>query len=78
MAREGSLGIQREVDHAYRELAITWDEYKHLESQKDFALAIKDVPYNGILFQTRKVKKSLNEVWNDWPLEKKIYMFEKE
>ncbi len=75
---EKALDIQREVDNAYRELAIAWDEYKHLESQKDFALAIKDVPYNGILFQTRKVKKALNEVWNDWPLEKKISMFEKE
>ena len=76
--QEKTLDIQREVDNAYRELAIAWDKYKHLESQKDFALAIKDVPYNGILFQTRKVKKSLNEVWNDWPLEKKISMFEKE
>ena len=75
---EKALDIQREVDNAYRELAIAWDKYKELESQKDFALAIKDVPYNGILFQTRKVKKSLNEVWNDWPLEKKISMFEKE
>lgn len=75
---EKALDIQREVDSAYRELSVAWDKYKELEAQKDFALAIKDVPYNGILFQTRKVKKSLNEVWNDWPLEKKISMFEKE
>jgi hypothetical protein len=76
--QEKAFDIQREVDNAYRELSVAWDKYKHLESQKDFALAIKDVPYNGILFQTRKVKKSLNEVWNDWPIEKKISMFEKE
>lgn len=76
--QEKALDIQREVDNAYQELAIAWDKYKHLESQKDFALAIKDVPYNGILFQARKMNKTVNEVWSDWPLEKKISMFEKE
>ena len=75
---EKALDIQREVDNAYRELAIAWGKYKELESQKDFALAIKDVPYNGILFQARKMNKTVNESWNDWPLEKKISMFEKE
>ncbi len=75
---EKALDIQREADNAYRELAIAWDKYKELESQKDFALAIKDVPYNGILFQARKLNKTVNESWNDWPLEKKISMFEKE
>lgn len=75
---EKALDIQREVDNAYRELAIAWDKYKHLESQKDFALSIKDVPYNGILFQARKMNKTVNEAWNDWPVEKKISMFEKE
>lgn len=74
---EKALDIQREVDNAYRELAIAWDKYKELESQKDFALAIKDVPYNGILFQARKLNKTVNGSWNDWPLEKKISMFEK-
>jgi len=76
--QEKALGIQREVDHTYRELSVAWDKYKELESQKDFALAIKDVPYNGILFQARKLNKTVNESWNDWPLEKKISMFEKE
>ena len=75
---ERASDIQREVDNAYRELAIAWDKYKHLESQKDFALSIKDVPYNGILFQARKMNKTVNEAWNDWPIEKKISMFEKE
>lgn len=75
---EKALDIQREVDNAYRELTTTWDKYKHLESQKDFALSIKGVPYNGILFQARKVNKTVNEAWNDWPIEKKISMFEKE
>lgn len=75
---EKALDIQREVDNAYRELTIAWDKYKHLESQKDFALSIKDVQYNGILFQARKMNKTVNETWNDWPLEKKISMFEKE
>lgn len=75
---EMASDIQREVDNAYRELAIAWDKYKHLESQKDFALSIKDVPYNGILFQARKMNKTVNEAWNDWPIEKKISMFEKE
>lgn len=75
---EKALDIQREVDNAYRELTIAWDRHKHLESQKDFALSIKDVLYNGILFQARKMNKTVNESWNDWPIEKKISMFEKE
>lgn len=75
---EKALNIQREVDNAYRELAITWDKYKHLESQKEFAMSIKDVSYNALLFRARKMNKTVNETWNEWPLEKKISMFEKE
>jgi len=32
----------------------TWEENKCIEIQKDFAVAIKDIPYSGILFSMRK------------------------
>lgn len=51
---------------------------KFLIAQKDFVLSIKDVPCNGILFQALKMNKTVNEDLNDWPIEKKISMFEKE
>jgi len=35
-------------------LENTYQQHKHLESQKDFALAIKGIPMTGALFQLRK------------------------
>lgn len=32
-------------------LEAAWQKYSHIENRKDFALAIKDVPLNGALFQ---------------------------
>jgi len=34
---------------------------KDVESQKDFALAIKDLPFNGALFALRAKKTSIKE-----------------
>ncbi|HLX54510.1 MAG TPA: hypothetical protein VKR58_11240, partial [Aquella sp.] len=41
-------------------LAWHWLNKSQIESQKDFALAIKDVPFNGALFQLRA--KKINSV----------------
>lgn len=35
-------------------LTQLWNTFRSLESQKDFALAVKDYPGSGILFNARK------------------------
>lgn len=46
------------VEWAYRWLVerieIRWWRTKHAQSQKDFALRVKDLPYSGVLFALRK------------------------
>lgn len=40
----------------------TYDLYKHIENQKEFALSVKDLPYNGFYFglrQNRSVKQQM-------------------
>jgi hypothetical protein len=32
-----------------------WNDHKHKESQKDFALAVKDHKLSGLLFRLRKI-----------------------
>ncbi|CBN54848.1 MULTISPECIES: T4 RnlA family RNA ligase [Kamptonema] len=43
------LSLIQEVEEVYR-------QYQHIENQKDFALAIKHLPYSGILFSLRSGK----------------------
>jgi len=69
--------VSQDVNQAKWDLAVAWDDNKHIESQKDFALAIKDVKYNGILFQARKQNTDIANVWKSIPIEKKISMFDK-
>jgi len=38
------------------EVEETYHQYQHIEVQKDFALAIKHLPYSGILFSLRSGK----------------------
>ncbi|MEM9153330.1 MAG: hypothetical protein AAGB19_23145 [Cyanobacteria bacterium P01_F01_bin.3] len=35
-----------------------YDKYKDIEVQKDFAMAVKDFPYSGVLFSLRSGKAS--------------------
>lgn len=74
--QEKAFDVMREVAKVKFTLAEAWDKHKHLESQKDFAMAVKNVKHNGILFQCRKSKQDIVEVWNSIPVEKKISMFE--
>lgn len=41
-----------------------YSETNHIESQKEFALAVKDTPYAGILFNMRK-GTTFQDAWND-------------
>jgi hypothetical protein len=52
--------LVEEIEEAYR-------QHEHIEVQKDFALAVKHLPYSGILFSLRArrvagVKEALRDV----------------
>lgn len=55
-------------------LVQAWDAYKDLESQKDFALAVKDLTGSSILFTMRNKKISLHDAWNEAKLSYKLTM----
>jgi len=44
------LGYERMID----EIESSWEKFKDIESQKDFALSIQNIPGKNILFQMRK------------------------
>ena len=73
--KEKAREVTDEVTIAKYDLAMHWDNNKHIECQKDFAIAIKAVPHNSVLFQARKLGVDISEVWKSIPLEKKINMF---
>lgn len=62
--------ISEVLDIEYKKLLSLWEVSKNIESQKDFALSIKDnTPYANMLFQLRKsmgnlgTEKDLNAIW---------------
>ncbi len=69
--------LYREMKEAYRSLTIeieyNWERYKDISIQKDFALAIKELPYQSILFALRGGKiQSVKESLLDDPVHKTI------
>ena len=52
------------METEFHSLRCTYEQYGHLENQKDFALAIRDkVRMTGILFSARKTGRTVREVW---------------
>lgn len=70
--------IEDEVQSVKYDLAAAWGEYSHIGEQKEFAIAIKNVKYNSVLFQARKRGTDITDVWKNIPVEKKITMFTKD
>lgn len=70
--------VLHEVSTMLEEVKAVWEAHKHTESQKDFAIAIKNVKHNALLFQARKESTSVDEVWDNLAIEKKIKMFIKD
>jgi hypothetical protein len=67
--------VRSEVLLVQQGLAEAWNNYHQIEDQKEFALSIKNVKHNGILFQARKVETDITEVWKNLDIQKKINMF---
>lgn len=51
------------MDDAFSRLRDLWSRVKSIENQKEFAIAIRDEPFKGILFDIRKTGAKLDEVW---------------
>jgi hypothetical protein len=49
-----------------------WADKHGIESQKDFALEIKDYSFSAILFSMRKTEKSLDAIWETLRLDYKV------
>lgn len=67
--------VRSEVLLVQQGLAEAWNNYHQIEDQKEFALSIKNVKHNGILFQSRKAETDITEVWKNLDIQKKINMF---
>lgn len=72
---EKSEDVRTEVLLVQQNLAGAWSKYHQIEDQKEFALSIKNVKHNSILFQAKKSKTDIDEVWKNLDIQKKINMF---
>lgn len=52
-----------------------WLKVKDIESQKDFALAVKDKPYSNVLFEARKKNQDPVKVFDGMTLSYKLRLF---
>ncbi len=46
-------------------LEVAYREYSAIEGQKEFAIAIKDLAFKGVLFEARKTGKPVLQCWSD-------------
>jgi hypothetical protein len=44
-------------------LHAAYEAHKHIEDQKEFAIAIKDLAFKSVLFEARKTKESVLQCW---------------
>jgi hypothetical protein len=58
--------IENIINNWKLEITALWDANKNLESQKNFALAVKDHPLKSILFAARKLQKDPLELLTDF------------
>jgi hypothetical protein len=72
--------LYRQMKQRYQamllEIEANWQQYKDIPIQKDFALAVQDLPYKSILFALRQGKiQSIQESLQDEPVHKIIEQF---
>lgn len=53
------------------DLAVNYTTHKHLESQKDFALAVKDLHLSAVMFKARSNKTDTNHEFNQFPMSRR-------
>jgi hypothetical protein len=55
--------IKRDFQALLNTMAVVYEKHRHLESQRDFALAVKDYPFSAALFSARAGKSESPEQW---------------
>lgn len=55
--------VKERLDAELNQLTTAWRTHMHLETQKDFAMAVKALPYSSIMFQARKTGQPIDAIW---------------
>jgi hypothetical protein len=55
--------VDAELKAAYQSIESAWNAAKAIASQKDFAMAVKEHRFSGLLFQARKSGLPLEKLW---------------
>ena len=65
--------MQRSIEKAWNEIDSLWFCYHDEKNQKKFALAVKDSPYKGVLFQARSKGIDPIELWTEETILKLVF-----
>lgn len=60
-----------ELDFIIGELDMNYEQYKHIEGQKEFALAVKDLPLSCCMFKARKAGTHVIHEFNQFTTSRK-------
>lgn len=69
--------IKNKINIVKNNINLLWENNKHIENQKDFALSIKDSPFASVLFKARSLNKTPIEIFNMLDINKKLNIMEK-
>lgn len=58
------------------DLAELWEQNRHIEDQKEFALKVKDAPYSAVMFQTKRNNSEPIKVFHEQRESYKIKLLE--
>lgn len=67
--------IVEEVNSTKAELYRIWEEVKNIETQKDFALVVKNFKVSNVLFEARKTQQPVEKVFEEMSLNYKLKLF---
>lgn len=67
--------IKAEVELFLESVTEVWEDAKHIQDQKEFALKVKDYPFSGVLFQAKKSGESAASIWRNIDVARKLKMF---
>ena len=57
------------------QIVDVWENVKHIEIQKDFALAVKDFKFSNVLFDARKKNQNPIHIFDEYDIEKRVKFF---
>ncbi len=60
------------LERMMEQMTLAYDEFRDVESQKDFAMAVKDLSFSGVLFKARKCGGNVIHAFNEVTMTQKI------